>query len=91
MTQAQTAVEEGTSGTLLPVSPRRQLMDLSDDIANRIDIQYYTDATDTLLEAIEEQEECVFRSPHPADRIARPAGGGSLRNLCGLPDSVIRN
>jgi ATP-dependent Lon protease len=36
----------------MPVSCRRQLYDLSDDMATKIDIQFYSDAKDALLKAI---------------------------------------
>jgi predicted ATP-dependent Lon-type protease len=39
---------------LMPVSCRRQLFDLSDDMATKIDIQFYSEARDALLEAMVE-------------------------------------
>jgi ATP-dependent Lon protease len=38
----------------MPVACRRQLFDLSDDMATRIDIQFYADAKDALLKAMVE-------------------------------------
>lgn len=38
----------------MPVACRRQLFDLSDDMANKVDIQFYSDARDVLLKAIQE-------------------------------------
>ena len=52
VTIAEIAVEKGATALLLPVSCRRQLLDLSDDMATRIDIQFYSDARDVLLKAI---------------------------------------
>ena len=49
---AEIAVEKGPSALLMPVSCRRQLIDLSDDMATKIDIQFYSDAKDALLKAI---------------------------------------
>jgi len=49
---AEIAVEKGASALLMPVSCRRQLIDLSDDMATKIDIQFYSDARDALLKAI---------------------------------------
>ena len=49
---AEIAVEKGATSLLLPVSCRRQLLDLSDDMATRIDIQFYLDSRDALLKAI---------------------------------------
>jgi len=37
---------------LMPVACRRQLFDLSDDMATKVDIQFYSDARDALLKAI---------------------------------------
>lgn len=47
-------VEKGASALLMPVSCRRQLIDLSDDMATRIDIQFYADTRDCLLKAIQD-------------------------------------
>ncbi|MCL4251580.1 MAG: BREX system Lon protease-like protein BrxL [Anaerolineae bacterium] len=52
VTLAEIAVEKGATALLLPVSCRRQLLDLSDDMATKIDIQFYADARDALLKAI---------------------------------------
>ncbi len=49
---AEIAVEKGATALLMPVACRRQLFDLSDDMATRIDIQFYSDARDALLKAI---------------------------------------
>jgi len=38
----------------VPVSCRRQLVDLSDDMATKVDVQFYSDARDALLKAIVE-------------------------------------
>jgi len=46
------AVEKGASAVLMPVACRRQLFDLSDDMATKVDIQFYSDARDALLKAI---------------------------------------
>ena len=49
---AEIAVEKGATALLMPVSCRRQLIDLSDDMATKIDIQFYSDARDGFLKAI---------------------------------------
>lgn len=54
VTIAEIAVEKGATALLMPVSCRRQLFDLSDDMATKVDIQYYSDARDALLKAIVE-------------------------------------
>jgi ATP-dependent Lon protease len=51
---AEIAVEKGATALLMPVTCRRQLVDLSDDMATKIDIQFYSDAKDALLKAIVE-------------------------------------
>jgi ATP-dependent Lon protease len=48
------AVEKGATTLLMPVACRRQLFDLSDDMATKIDIQFYSDARDALLKAMAE-------------------------------------
>jgi len=48
------AVEKGAQAILMPVSSRRQLFDLSDDMATKVDTQFYQDARDALLKALVE-------------------------------------
>ena len=52
VTIAEIAVEKGATSLLVPVACRRQLVDLSDDMATKIDIQFYSDARDALLKAM---------------------------------------
>jgi len=54
VTLAEIAVEKGATALVMPVACRRQLLDLSDDMATRIDIQFYADAKDALLKAMAE-------------------------------------
>ena len=49
---AEIAVEKGATALLMPVACRRQLFDLSDDMATKVDIQFYSDARDALLKAM---------------------------------------
>jgi ATP-dependent Lon protease len=49
---AEIAVEKGASALLMPVACRRQLFELSDEMATKIDIQFYSDARDALLKSI---------------------------------------
>jgi len=51
VTIAEIAVEKGASALLMPVSCRRQLFDLSDDMATKIDIQFYSDPRDAIVKA----------------------------------------
>jgi ATP-dependent Lon protease len=46
------AVEKGAPLIVMPVSSRRQLLDLSDEMATRIDVQFYSDAREALLKAL---------------------------------------
>jgi ATP-dependent Lon protease len=48
----ETAIEKGAASILMPISSRRQLNDLPDDLAAKITIHYYLDARDALLKAI---------------------------------------
>ena len=51
---AELAVEKGARSLLVPVSARRQLYDLSDEMATKLDIEFYLDARDALLKALAE-------------------------------------
>ncbi len=52
VTLAEMAVEKGARVLLLPVSCRRQLNDLSDEMATRLDVEFYRDGRDALLKAL---------------------------------------
>jgi ATP-dependent Lon protease len=49
---AEIAVERGATALLMPVACRRQLLDLSDDMATKVDIQFFSDARDVLIKAM---------------------------------------
>ena len=49
---AELAVEKGASTLLMPISARKQLFDLSDDMATKITIQFYADAREALIKAL---------------------------------------
>jgi len=51
---AELAIEKGAATLLMPVSSRRQLYDLSDDMATKVDVQFYSDVRDALLKALVE-------------------------------------
>ncbi|MBK7780574.1 MAG: BREX system Lon protease-like protein BrxL [Ardenticatenia bacterium] len=51
---AELAVEKGATALLVPISARRQLTELSDEMAAKLSIQYYVDARDALLKALME-------------------------------------
>ncbi|MFH1688890.1 MAG: BREX system Lon protease-like protein BrxL, partial [Candidatus Eisenbacteria bacterium] len=49
---AELGVEKGAAQLLMPISSRRQLLELPDDMATRINIVFYSDAADAFLKAI---------------------------------------
>ena len=49
---AEIAAEKGARALLVPVSARRQMVELSDDLATKLDVEYYKDAQDALLKAL---------------------------------------
>jgi len=54
VTLVEIAVEKGASAILMPVTCRKQLFDLSDEMATKVDIQFYMDARDALLKSLSE-------------------------------------
>jgi ATP-dependent Lon protease len=52
VTLAELAIEKGAKSLLLPVACRKQLFDLSDDMATKLDVEFYQDARDALLKAL---------------------------------------
>jgi ATP-dependent Lon protease len=51
---AELAISKGASTLLVPVSARKQLNDLPDDLITKVNILYYTDSREALLKAIVE-------------------------------------
>lgn len=51
---AELAIEKGASILLAPISARRQLNELSDEMAMKISILYYSDAREALYKALDE-------------------------------------
>jgi ATP-dependent Lon protease len=51
---AELAVEKGATTLLIPISARRQLYDLSDEMAMKLTIIYYGDAREALIKALAE-------------------------------------
>lgn len=49
---AELAVEKGAETLLIPISARKQLNDLSDEMAAKVSIQFYTEARDALVKAL---------------------------------------
>jgi ATP-dependent Lon protease len=52
---AERAVEKGASVVLMPVSARKQLFDLSDDLATKVTVVFYNDPREALIKAIADQ------------------------------------
>ena len=48
----EVAVEKGADTVLMPVSARKQLFELSDEMATRTNIQFYSDPSDALLKTL---------------------------------------
>jgi len=48
------ALEKGASTVMVPVSCRRALVDLSDDVATKVQVLFYADAADALRKALHE-------------------------------------
>ena len=48
------AADKGAQKILMPVSARKQLFDLPDDLATKVTVVYYADAKDALLKALSE-------------------------------------
>lgn len=46
------AMEKGAEAVLLPVSSRRALIDLSDDVATKVQVLFYADAADALRKCV---------------------------------------
>jgi ATP-dependent Lon protease len=51
---AELAVEKGAAQLLMPISSRRQLLDLPDDMATKVNIMFYADSADAFMKAIVE-------------------------------------
>jgi ATP-dependent Lon protease len=51
---AELAVEKGANTLLMPISSRRQLFDLPDDLATKVSIDFYADPRDAFLKALVE-------------------------------------
>ena len=50
----EAAVEKQAAIVLMPVTARRALLDLSDDMATRVNVQFYSDVQDALLKALQD-------------------------------------
>jgi ATP-dependent Lon protease len=51
---AELAVEKGASTLLVPISARRQLNELSDEMVMKLTILYYSDAREAFIKALGE-------------------------------------
>ena len=49
---AELAIDKGATMLLMPVSSRRQLFELPDEMATKIDVQFYSDAREALIKAL---------------------------------------
>ena len=51
---AELAIEKGATTLLIPISARRQLNDLTDEMATKLVILYFADAREVLVKALNE-------------------------------------
>jgi len=49
---AELAIDKGAAALLMPVSARKQLFNLPDDMATKIDIQFYLDPKEALVKSL---------------------------------------
>lgn len=49
---AELAVEKGAAQLLMPISARKQLLDLLDEMATKVNIVFYADPADAFVKAI---------------------------------------
>ena len=54
VSMVELAIDKGADTLLIPISARKQLFDLSDDMATKVNVQFYSDITDALLKALVE-------------------------------------
>lgn len=54
ITTIELAIEKGAEAVLMPVSARKQLFELSDDMATKVNVQFYSEAQDALIKALVE-------------------------------------
>jgi ATP-dependent Lon protease len=52
VTVAEVAIEKGAATLLIPISARKQLNDLSDEMATKISVLFYSDGREALLKAL---------------------------------------
>jgi ATP-dependent Lon protease len=50
----EAAAEKGATTLLMPVTTRKQLADLNDDVATKVTIVYYSEVKDALVKALME-------------------------------------
>ena len=50
----EVAADRGAQRILMPISARKQLFDLPDELATKVTVIYYNDAKDALLKALTE-------------------------------------
>ena len=51
---AETAIEKQASTMLIPISARRQLFDLPDELAMKVNIEFYSEPADAVFKAMVE-------------------------------------
>jgi ATP-dependent Lon protease len=51
---AELAVEKGAAQLLMPISERRRLLDLPDELATKLNIVFYSNPADAFIKALQE-------------------------------------
>jgi ATP-dependent Lon protease len=49
---AELAIDKGATALLMPIASRKQLFNLPDDLATKIDIQFYLDSKEALVKSL---------------------------------------
>jgi hypothetical protein len=70
---AEIAVEKGATMLLIPISARRQLNELSDEMAMKLTILYYADAREALIKALGYPMICIQNATAPEAGASRAA------------------
>ena len=74
---AEIAAGKDAKALLLPVNCRRQLFDLSDDMATKLDIEFYQDAGDALSEALANESRHLPTNLFTLDAVAYASDCGA--------------
>ena len=77
---AELAVEKGAAQLLMPISSRRQLLELPDELATKVNVVFYADPADAFVKAILDWSESC---PGSFASIFRPGTDRASVSSCG--------